>query len=186
MATHITHQERETFYFITFTCYKWLALFEETGIYDYLPFWFSKLAAKGCMLNGYVIMPNHMHLTIYVKNEVKDLNQVMAESKRFLAYEVVKRLKHRNAEGTLAVLRTGVQNNEKAKGKKHQVFRLSFDAKPLDQKGVERVLDYVHHNPVEGKWNLVDDFTKFKYSSAGYYELAKESYFEIVDYREFC
>ncbi|MEO1099499.1 MAG: hypothetical protein AAFX57_17350, partial [Bacteroidota bacterium] len=69
---------------------------------------------------------------------------------------------------------------------KHQVFRLSFDTKPLDQKGVERVLDYVHHNPVEGKWNLVDDFTKFKYSSAGYYELAKESYFEIVDYREFC
>lgn len=70
------------------------------------------------------------------------------------------------------------------KGKKHQVFRLSFDAKEVI--GVEaicKVLDYMHHNPVQGKWQLIDDFTKFNYSSAGYYELGLEKEVVICDYR---
>jgi hypothetical protein len=31
------------------------------------------------------------------------------------------------------------------------------------------VLDYIHHNPVKGKWNLVEDYTLYPYSSAGYF-----------------
>ena len=58
---------------------------------------------------------------------------------------------------TLKQLSDGVQENERAKGKKHQVFRLSFDAKQLDEQEVERVLGYIHRNPVSGVWDLVDD-----------------------------
>jgi hypothetical protein len=36
-------------------------------------------------------------------------------------------------------------------------------------------LDYIHHNPVKGKWSLVDDFAKYPYSSASFYELGKEN-----------
>ncbi|MEO1257121.1 MAG: hypothetical protein AAFY41_19890, partial [Bacteroidota bacterium] len=72
---------------------------------------------------------------------------------------------------------------KKMKGKKHQVFRLSFDAKVLDEKDVERVLDYMHHNPVTGKWNLVEDYAKYAYSSAGYYVLGETADYELMDYR---
>jgi hypothetical protein len=27
----------------------------------------------------------------------------------------------------------------------------------------------MHHNPVKGKWNLVNDFTLYPHSSAGFY-----------------
>ncbi|MEP0365423.1 MAG: hypothetical protein ABJN36_08075 [Cyclobacteriaceae bacterium] len=70
------------------------------------------------------------------------------------------------------------------KGKRHQVFRLSFDAKKLEGDAVERVLDYIHHNLVSGIWNLVDDFTDYPYSSAGYYDCEKQSYYTIVYFRE--
>jgi REP element-mobilizing transposase RayT len=183
MSTHRNHDESETFYFITFTCFKWLPLFEETKIYDYLPFWFDKIKQQGGLLSGYVIMPNHMHLIIYLKESKRGLNKIIAESKRFLAYEIVRRLKLNSKLDLLARLSSGVQPNEKAKKKKHQVFRLSFDAKPLDEKEVETVLDYIHRNPVSGKWNLVEDFTDYLFSSSIYYELGKEAYYQLEDFR---
>jgi hypothetical protein len=59
----------------------------------------------------------------------------------------------------------------------HQVFRLSFDARICaNEKMVEQKLDYIHHNPVRGKWNLVDDFVKYPHSSAAFYELGDGIY----------
>ena len=40
-------------------------------------------------------------------------------------------------------------------------------------KEINRVLDYIHHNPVSGKWRLAEDFTKYPHSSAGFYECGK-------------
>ncbi|WP_420580096.1 transposase [Reichenbachiella sp.] len=184
MPTHLNHIERDTFFFITFTCYKWLNLFAETNIYDYLPFWFEKLRKKGCNLCGYVIMPNHFHLLLHVNSEVKNLSLVIAESKRFLAYEIVKRLKENGKVRLLDVLKAGVTAKEKEKGKKHQVFRLSFDAKPIDSSEVGRVLDYIHLNPVSKKWRIVEDYTDYPHSSAGFYECGKKAKYSLVDFRE--
>ena len=69
------------------------------------------------------------------------------------------------------------------KGKRHQVFRLSFDAKLTnDAEGIPRTQDYIHHNPVSGKWNLVDDFVDYEYSSAGYYENDKQGYINVCHF----
>ena len=48
---------------------------------------------------------------------------------------------------------------------------------------VEQKLEYTHHNPVSGKWNLVDDFVNYPHSSAAYYELGKENKY-ITHYKE--
>ena len=62
--------------------------------------------------------------------------------------------------------------------------RLSFDArKCFGEKMVEQKLEYIHHNPVSGKWNLVDDFVDYPHSSAAYYELGKENLY-ITYYKE--
>ena len=183
MSTHKAHFEKDTFYFITLTCYKWLNLFEVSDIYDYFPFWFKKLKDKHVHLCGYVIMPNHLHLIIYLENTAEHLNTIFSESKRFLAYEIVKRLKETDQNDLLNILRDGVQENEKIKGKKHQVFRLSFDAKPVDEVQVANILDYIHHNPVSGKWTLVEDFALYPHSSADFYENGGEPKFGLIDYR---
>jgi hypothetical protein len=53
----------------------------------------------------------------------------------------------------------------------HQVLNPSFDArKCYDLKMIEQKLEYIHHNPVRGKWSLVEDFTKYPHSSDAFYE----------------
>lgn len=128
-------------------------------------------------------MPNHLHLVVYVGANTKNINQTIAGSKRFLAYEIVKRLNSSKNHELLQILKRGVQPNEYKKGKKHQVFRLSFDAKEISEDEVGNVLDYIHHNPVKGKWSLVEDYASFSYSSAGFYEKGAASLYEIVDFR---
>jgi len=131
-------------------------------------------------------MPNHLHFVVYRKTDKHDFNKVIANGKRFWAYEIVKRLKANEELALLQKLKDGVEPNEITKGKKHKVFRLSFDAKEcFDIKMLEQKIDYIHHNPVSGKWNLVHDFTEYKYSSAGYYEneMAKPNF--LFDYRDF-
>jgi hypothetical protein len=78
------------------------------------------------------------------------------------------------------------RDSEELKGKKHQVFKLSFDAKWIESReSLEKLLDYVHHNPVSGRWNLVDDFALYKHSSASFYELGQSGNRLITDYRDF-
>jgi len=184
VATHLIHQEKKTFYFVTFTCYRWLPLFEITNLYSYIESWAKELSTRGIKISGYVIMPNHLHLLVYVEPKCKGLNLVMGEAKRFMAYKIVKRLTAQGNRSLLKTLAAGVQKNERLIGKKHQVFRLSFDAQEVLGEGeIIQVLDYIHHNPVSGKWSLVKDFTKYLYSSACYYESGNPSYIKIWDYR---
>jgi hypothetical protein len=107
----------------------------------------------------------------------------MGEVKRFMAYEIVKRLKKQGELALIKVLTNGVQKEERLKGKKHQVFRLSFDAKEVKGgKEIDNVLDYIHHNPVSGKWQIVADFVDYPYSSAKYYEQGIQREIEVCDH----
>jgi len=131
-------------------------------------------------------MPNHIHLLVYVNKECKGLNDILSGAKRFLAYEIVKGLQNRNEEDLLNQMHAGVEKNERAKNKLHQVFRLSFDARLLDSlESINGVLDYIHHNPITGKWSLVSEYTDFQYSSAAFYEDGREDPFGCTDFRVF-
>ena len=185
MATHTLHTDKDCFYFVTFTCYKWLPLFSLTSIHDYMPEWIKHLYSRGLILCGYVIMPNHLHFLIYQKPNSDGLNKIIGTGKRFIAYEIVKRLKAQNRFSILALLSSGVRPNEQNLGKKHQVFQPSFDAKLCDSSDmIEDVLDYMHHNPVGGKWSLVDEFPDYRFSSASFYEHGIHSILHVTDYRE--
>jgi len=131
-------------------------------------------------------MPNHMHFVVFAGDKSKNLNREIGNTKRFLAYEIVDRLESANETKVLQILQQGVADKERSIGKKHQVFRGSFDAQPItDETEMLRVLDYMHHNPVKGKWNLVDNFRDYPYSSAGFYELERPCQFPLWDYRSF-
>ena len=50
---------------------------------------------------------------------------------------------------------------------------------------VEQKLDYIHHNPVKGKWALVEDFALYPHSSAGFYELGEhDNMAPLVHYKD--
>ena len=65
-------------------------------------------------------MPNHIHLLVFVKQGCRGMNFVIGEAKRFLAYEIVKRLNQNGCLKLLKKLQHGVQEKERKIGKKHR------------------------------------------------------------------
>jgi hypothetical protein len=58
---------------------------------------------------------------------------------------------------------------------KHRVYEVSSDIKPCyTDKFLLQKLEYIHANPVTGKWELADSAEKYLHSSAAFYELNLE------------
>jgi REP element-mobilizing transposase RayT len=55
--------------------------------------WFHYLCIQGDHIIGYVILPNHVHALIAFKNSGKNINTIVGNGKRFIAYDLVERLK---------------------------------------------------------------------------------------------
>jgi REP element-mobilizing transposase RayT len=178
-------QNTNSFYFVTFTCHKWLPLFKEVNAYDTVYRWFDYLFNKNIYVTGYVIMPNHLHVLLYFPKMHKALSTVIGNAKRFMAYEIIKRLQGNNKTELLELLHGDVKKREAKKGQVHKVFEDSFDAKQCySEEFIFQKLAYIHHNPVSKKWNLVTDFTEYEHSSAWFYESGTKKYDHIVHVNE--
>ena len=106
MAVKYKHSEEFTTYFVTLTCYKWISLFEISNSYDIVYNWFNILKADGLDIVGYVIMPNHVHTIIHFPSPGYSLIKIIGNAKRFMAYEIVNRLKNSSNHKVLEELRS--------------------------------------------------------------------------------
>ena len=159
-------------YYITLTCYRWLSLFETTNGYDIVYKQFDILKSEGHSIVGYVIMPNHIHFIVNFSAAVKNINLRIGTMKRFMAYEIVSRLKDLKRTDLLYQMEQGVNIADRKKGKLHEVFEPSFDIKQcLNNAFTEQKLTYIHNNPCKGRWNLSSSPEEYMHSSASFYIL---------------
>lgn len=185
VATHRLHTEIHQTYFCTFTCHKWLPLIEDADAYESVYRWFAHLKKDDCLLFGYVIMPNHIHAMLHPTQNAKTLNRLVGEGKRFMAYDIISKLKQLVRTDLLARLEVDVDVNERRKGKKHQVFIPSFDARVCDnERSIEQRLEYLHANPIKGKWNLAADYLSYRHSSAAFYETGVDDRNVVTHYKD--
>jgi REP element-mobilizing transposase RayT len=69
---------------------EWIPLFEITGGYDMGYKWFSILRKDyNASVVAYVIMPNHLHAIFHFSAEGFNLNIIIANGKKLMAYEIV-------------------------------------------------------------------------------------------------
>ncbi len=85
MATHKDQGSHGGHFFCTFSCWRWLPLIEETGLYDHLYAWMHRIREKGCLITGFVFMPDHVHLLVFVPPGLR-INTILSNLKRFAAY----------------------------------------------------------------------------------------------------
>ena len=79
------------------------------------------------------------------------------------------------------ILHAGVKKRERKKGQIHKVFEDSFDAKECHStEFIFQKLEYMHRNPVSKKWQLVNDFAEYQYSSAAFYEKGIKKYENLI------
>ena len=102
-----------------------------------------------------------------------------------MAYEIVKKFKETKETAILELLAASVTEREKKKGQLHKVFKDSFDAKPIfSDKFLMQKLNYIHYNPVSGKWQLAENFVDYEHSSASFYETGVIKHFMPVHFRD--
>jgi len=170
-------------YFITFTCYNWLLLIELTNSYDAVYKQFDILKAEGHFIVGYVIMPNHIHVLVGFRNNGQNINNRVGTLKRFLAYELVKRLKAVGKLDILELMSGAVNDTDRERGKLHQVFEPSFDCKEcFSEEMIIQKLDYMHDNPCTGSWLLVESPVDYRHSSAYFYIIGEQGHYPVTNY----
>jgi hypothetical protein len=107
---------------------RWLPLLQQTNSYDLVYKWFNYLKTQGHSITGYVIMPNHIHIHVLIgfSTSTKKLNTVIGDGKRFIAYDIIKRLREEGEAETLTLPGNAVQSKDKANGHPHEVWKESF------------------------------------------------------------
>jgi len=172
--------EPDGIYFITITCFKWISLFEIAESYRAVYSWFHYLKKSGNYITGYVIIPNHLHALIAFSNTGKNINGIIGNGKRFMAYDIIDKLEKKRNENILNQLSAGVLPSDKKRGKLHEVFESSFDIKEcVTLEFIKQKLNYIHFNPCTGKWNLADCPENYLHSSAGFYADGVQGIFPI-------
>jgi hypothetical protein len=185
MPVRYQQPHKEGVYFITFTCLDWLPLIQHSDAYPLVFKWFDYLKKEGSYIVGFAIMPNHVHVLIAFSDNGQSINTRVGEGKRFLAYGIVSQLRTQQQDKTLQLLQQGVNLTDKNKGKRHQVFKASFDCKEcLTDKMIETKLDYIHHNPCSGKWALVNNPIDYPYSSAKFYYTGEQGLYPVMHHLE--
>lgn len=183
MAVRNKITETDGVYFITITCARWMPLFEMTNGYDVVYKWFNYLKQQGHFIVGYVIMPNHIHAVIAFKQSGKSINTIVANGKRFMAYELIGLLQQQNKVNVLQQLSSWVNATDRKRNKQHEVFEPSFDRKEcITDKFVEQKLNYIHQNSCRYKILLATVPQEYVHSSAKYYITGEQGIYEVTGY----
>ena len=129
-------------------------------------------------------MPSHVHAVIAFSNTGKSINTIISNGKRFIAYDLVKRLQQQNSSLILSELSSSLNNTERREGKLHNVFETSFDWKECrTEKFIQQKLDYIHFNPCKGN-KLVELPEQYEHSSGKYYYTGEQGIYPVTSFME--
>jgi hypothetical protein len=131
-------------------------------------------------------MPNHLHALLAFRNtQGKSINTIIGNGKRFMSYEIVKRLERQNNDQILQQLSSFVNFTDRRRGKLHEVFEPSFDWKECSsERLIQQKLDYIHNNPCQGSWHLVELPWEYVHSSAQFYLLGTAGVYDVLSYAQ--
>ena len=156
--------------FFTATVLEWKHLLKEDKYKDIIIESLRFLVTeKRVIIYAFVIMPNHLHLIWQIQGGYKR-EDVQRDFLKFTAQKIKYDLKENNVE----LLKKFEVN---AKDRQYQFWErnpLSIDI--YSQKVFMEKLNYIHHNPVQEKWNLCKYAEDYEYSTAMFYKYGKDNW----------
>ncbi len=153
-------------YFVTTTVVDHISLFRREDFIRIILDSFHYLrTVRRIQIFIFVIMPNHIHFIARFWEEYT-LSDAMRDFKRHTARQIIRQLQVENNQKILGVLR-------KANTEKNQEFKVwedSYDARDIYSVNfLEQIMNYIHYNPCQPQWKLVDLPEEYPWSSARFY-----------------
>ena len=166
-------QDNEEIQFFTATVLEWKQLLKPDKYKDIIVESLKFLSEeKRVDVFAFTIMPNHFHLIWKIKAPHK-LSDVQRDFLKFTSQQIKKDLEQNHPQ-VLEKFKVD------AVDRKYQIWERNPLSIPIYSRAVmEQKLEYIHHNPVQDKWKLVDEAVNYKYSTMSFYERG-ESIFDFV------
>ena len=170
------------FYFVTTTAVKHAHLFRQDVIKRIIVDSLQHLRTTRQMkLFVFVIMPNHIHFIAQFSEE-NTLSDVMRDFKKFTARQIYRQFQ---AEGNTKVLDVLKKEGESLK-QEYKVWEDGYDARDVYSiEFLQQKMDYIHHNPCQPQWKLVEASEDYLWSTASFYFSGKPCIIPIDDVREY-
>lgn len=163
--SRIALPEQSRVRFLTFSCYRRLPLLARDRSRRWLIDSLNEARLRlGFEIWAYVIMPEHVHLLVWLDLTPCRVEHLRAAVKRPVSANARRHLERIGAEGWLR--RLTVQKGARAEFRFWQKGH-GFDEHLETDRAVADVIDYVHANPV--RRGLVDHPTDWWWSSARFY-----------------
>jgi putative transposase len=163
-----SHTSLGNIYFWTATIHKWIPLLSTDENKQIIINSLKKLSEDNLItVYAFVIMPNHIHL-IWQQNGLNGKETPKGSFLKYTAHVFLKQLKLAGASHLYAI---------NASNKKHELWqRDSLGIEIYSRAVAKQKLDYIHFNPVSGKWQLSKDDLSYYYSSARFYETGEDEF----------
>lgn len=120
-------------------------------------------------LHGYVIMPNHIHLIITLMQQPTDFSKFQLSLLRFTSKAIIKDIKVAGKERELLSYKS-TQSDRQIHIWKRRPKWIAVINRPI----YLQKLKYIHMNPLQKKWRLVDAPELYPWSSADFYAGIRE------------
>ena len=170
MQAHLrkSHTAIGKIYFWTATIHDWLPLLEpdrnKQVIIDSLKYLSNK---KSITVYAFVIMPNHIHL-IWQQNAMNGKESPKGSLLKYSAHLFLKQVEESKKTALYEV---------NAANKKYEIWqRDALGIEIYSRSVAKQKLDYIHFNPVRGKWRLAKDDINYYFSSARFYETGVDDF----------
>ena len=149
-------------YFWTATIHNWLPLLAKDENKKVIINSLKKLSNdKLISVYAFVIMPNHIHL-MWSQDGMNGKETPKGSLLKYTAHIFLKYVKASNESHLYEV---------NALNKKHEIWqRDSLGIEIFNENIAKQKLDYIHFNPLSGKWQLATTDIDYYYSSAKFYE----------------
>lgn len=125
---------------------------------------------KKIKVHGYVIMPNHIHLIITLMQQPTDFSQFQLSLLRFTSKMIIKDMKKAGKEKELLSYKS-TQSDRRIHIWERRPKWIAVINRPI----YLQKLRYIHLNPLQKKWHLVEAPELYPWSSAGFYAGIRES-----------
>jgi putative transposase len=171
----ISYMDMGELYFWTATINKWQHLLESDAFKGIAISSLEYLSNAGKIdVFAFVIMPNHIHL-IWRINVDNGKESAQGSFLKYTAHEFKKILPQDELKNYAV----------EASNKRYEFWQRDPLAIQLYLKAVAyQKLDYIHSNPVSGKWHLAKDSCAYKFSTARFYELGEKDFPFVKDLRD--
>lgn len=153
----------EGLYFFTATILNWIPLLDTdekkriiTNSFDFM------VKDKRVKIYGFVVMPNHFHV-LWSVNKAYRLEDIQRDILKFTAQKL-----------KFSLLDTNDNRLEQFRSTQTDRAFQIWERRPKWKETISREmalqkLDYIHGNPMQGKWSLSDSAEEYKFSSASFY-----------------